>query len=89
MLGQKTANALHLTILSREYVVYDGLVAAVTSVNDTGNFDILPFHQNFISLIKQKLVFLPVEGEPTQVTLDTGIMHVNRDRVRVFLGIGK
>jgi F0F1-type ATP synthase epsilon subunit len=82
-------NAIHLTVMSREYVIYDGMVGAITSMNDTGEFDILPFHQNFISLIKQKLVFSPLTGDPTQVAMDYGILHVNRNRVRVFLGIGK
>lgn len=81
-------NTIHLTVMSREYVMYDGMVGAITSVNDTGEFDILPYHQNFISLIKDKLLFSPISGEPTQVALQYGIMHVNRNRVRVFLGIG-
>jgi F0F1-type ATP synthase epsilon subunit len=77
---------LHLTILSREQVVFDDDVLSITSVNDTGEFDVLEMHAQFITLIKDRMLVRGKQGEK-EYPLDHGIMKVNQDKVVVFLGM--
>jgi len=86
-MSAKNVKTIKVTILNREQVVYQGEVLSVTSVNDKGPFDILPHHQNFISLIREKIVIRPVEGKPFQYRIKGGLLQVLADQVRIFLGI--
>jgi len=70
-------------------MLFRGTVTSLTSVNAKGEFDILPRHQNFISVIKDKVVLRPVEGKPVQYTISHGIIHVVANEVKLFLGIGR
>ena len=83
------AELIKVIIMNREQILFQGEVKSLTSVNITGEFDILARHQNFISVIKEKVVLRPAEGQPIQYPITQGIMHVVSNSVRVFLGIGK
>lgn len=76
---------LHLTIVNREQVLFDGDVESITSVNDTGEFDILAMHENFISLVRDKLVFRPPKEKQQTLPITRGIMQVHTNKVRVFV----
>ncbi len=45
-----------LSVKSRTKKYFEGQVKSVTAVNDTGEFDILPMHANFITLIKNFII---------------------------------
>lgn len=81
------AELIHLTIISREKVYFEGNVLSVSSVNDTGKFDVLARHQNFISLVRDSLTYRLEDGSSNQVRFETGIMHVLANKVKVFLGL--
>lgn len=70
----------------RDY--YDGRAFSVSAINDTGPFDILPKHHNFISLLSAcDLVIRTVEKGDQKIIISGGIMHVKADRVVVFLDV--
>jgi F0F1-type ATP synthase epsilon subunit len=79
---------ISVTITNREQIVFKGVVKSLTSINGKGEFDVLGRHQNFISLIFQKIVLVPMEGKPITYEIDHGILHVLKNEVKVFLGIG-
>ncbi len=68
-------------------VEYTGTAKAVTSTNMKGTFDVLPYHSNFISLIKDKLVIHVIDGEPISYRLQSGIIKVSENNVTVLIGI--
>lgn len=79
--------SLALTVRDRNGILYEGPVEAVTSFNDKGEFDVLPMHSYFISIIHKSLI-LRVKGGTTQtLSLETGILSVKNDKVDVYLGI--
>lgn len=80
-------NTLAITIRNPERLVYEGIVKGVSSINEKGPFDVLAEHENFISIIKEKIVVYPVEGKKQEWNIDTGVLKVKQDRVNVFLGI--
>lgn len=59
---------------------------AVSSKNHLGNFDILPGHANFISLIIKTLTIHASEKK-INFQFERGILEVSEDKVNVFLGL--
>lgn len=80
---------INLTVRTRDRIVYSGSVKSFSSVNDTGKFDVLPQHANFISLIKDELVIRDDKGKVEKIPLSGGILRVERNVAEVFLGIEK
>lgn len=75
---------LTLTIRDSERFIFKGIVSTVSSYNDKGPFDVLPFHENFISSIKTKLV-VHIQDGVKEFPIEKGIMKVEADTVNVFL----
>ena len=80
---------IFLKVRSKEAVVFDGPVKSITSFNDKGEFDVLPQHANFISLIKRFLSFRDFNGTKREIRINNAIMRVEGQRVEVFVGIRK
>lgn len=78
---------LEVTIQGREGVLFEGPALRVSSVNGTGDFDILPRHANFISLINDHIDVVPVGEEVRTFPVDNGVLRVLGDKVEVYLGI--
>jgi len=69
-------------------VYYEGMAFSISAVNDTGPFDILPQHFNFICLLQPcKLTIRTVKDGTQQIDIGGGVMHVKADSVIVFLDI--
>jgi hypothetical protein len=83
--GQRS---MRVKVYSPFHDYYDGQALSVSAVNDTGSFDILPGHHNFISLLIACNLVIRVAGESGQkIRISGGIMHVKADKVIVFLDI--
>ncbi len=80
-----TASNLTVVVRNKDKVLYSGQVAAVTSINDKGIFDILPQHANFISLIKEKVIIHPSLKENNEIQIENGILRVYKDKVYVYV----
>jgi F0F1-type ATP synthase epsilon subunit len=80
---------LSVEVRSRQGVVYEGELYAVTSYNQVGVFDILPEHSNFVSMISKKVILRRVDGRNEEINLEKGVIMVQRNNVKVFLGVGK
>ena len=85
-MAKKTLNA---EIRSRSGLVFSGELESLSSVNLVGPFDILPGHTNFVSMIKEKLVLRKGKSEQQEVGVENGVMIVEDNKVRVFLGVSK
>ena len=77
---------IHVIIKNRENVYFDDDVTAVSSFNDVGLFDILPMHENFISLIKNKIILHNKQGVK-ELKIDQGLLKVRNNKVDIYLGI--
>ena len=82
---------LTITVIVRnkETVLFEDKVAAVTSYNDKGIFDILPEHENFISLIKQSVILHKKIGENLEIKIDNGVVGVYKDNVFFYVNFEK
>ena len=81
-------NALiNATIRSKESILYEDTVKSVTSKNERGVFDVLPFHTNFISLIKDYVVFNKGLKDEQKFNMKKGVLYVMSNEVNVYVGI--
>ena len=80
--------SLHVKVYApfREY--YDGQAFSVSAENDTGPFDILPNHHNFITLLKACDVLIrTIDRGDQKIRISGGIMHVKANQAIVFLDV--
>jgi F0F1-type ATP synthase epsilon subunit len=69
-------------------VYFDGPAASVSAVNDSGPFDILPRHKNFMCLLRPGEVKVRIAGKDDfAMTVNQAVMHVKSDKVTVFLDV--
>jgi F0F1-type ATP synthase epsilon subunit len=69
-------------------VYYDGPASSVSAKNDTGEFDVLPHHKNFITLLSPCNIVVRVANKPDFILpITKGIMHVKADKTIVFLDV--
>jgi len=84
----KTAGKnMHVKVYAPFRVYYDGIAQSITAVNDTGPFDVLPRHHNFMTLISTGDVIVRNERGEEKINIQRGIMHVKADEVIVFLDV--
>ncbi|TSC74765.1 MAG: Uncharacterized protein G01um101433_1000 [Parcubacteria group bacterium Gr01-1014_33] len=60
---------------------------AVSSLNERGEFDVLPLHANFISLIRSKLIITQKGNTIKEIPLGAGVLAVRGNGVEVYIGI--
>ncbi len=71
---------------------FEGLVTSISAINDTGNFDILAKHHNFLTLlIPCEIVIRGILNAPADreeiIKISRAIMQVTPQEVVVFLDI--
>ncbi|MEK7559495.1 MAG: hypothetical protein AAB521_04275 [Patescibacteria group bacterium] len=76
-----------LKIQTKTGISFNDKVKAVTSYNDKGIFDILAEHENFISVIKNKIIIHMLDGKDKEMKIDTGVLKVISNEVHIFLGL--
>ncbi len=81
------AEALYLKVINRNGIVYQGRVAAVSSRNQKGTFDVVDMHTNFITLLDAPLKILLPDGNALEVAAENGVMKVFNNKISVYLGI--
>lgn len=78
---------LFVKVRDRENVIFEGPAKSVSSQNQKGKFDILPIHENFISLVNETIIVTREDGVEQEIPLANGIVRVMENRVEVYLGI--
>ncbi len=68
-------------------VYYEGPGYSVSAVNETGPFDVLPKHHNFLCmLVPSELKVQTPDGEKV-IKITRALMHVKANRVVVFMDV--
>jgi F0F1-type ATP synthase epsilon subunit len=68
-------------------VYFEGEAVSLTAENETGPFDILPKHHNFLCmLIPCNLIVKTPEGEKI-IKIARALMHVKSEKVTVFVDV--
>jgi F0F1-type ATP synthase epsilon subunit len=78
---------MHVKVYAPFKTYFNGVADSISAVNDTGPFDILPKHHNFMTLLSPCDIVVRSDQGEEKVTITRGIMHVKADRVIVFLDV--
>lgn len=81
------STSMHAKIYAPFKVYFDGEALSVSAVNETGPFDILPRHHNFMTLLSPCTIVVRTARGDEQIPIQRGIMHVKADQVIVFLDV--
>ncbi len=82
----------HCRVHSPFKTYFEGMVTSISAVNDTGSFDILARHHNFLTLlIPCEIVIRGILNAPPDreeiIKISRAIMQVSPEEVVVFLDI--
>lgn len=78
---------MHVKVYAPFKVYFDGDAISISAINDTGPFDILPQHHNFMTLINACDIVVRTDKGEEKIAITRGIMHVKADQVVVFLDV--
>jgi hypothetical protein len=68
-------------------VYFEGRGYSITAVNETGPFDILPHHRNFLCMLLPCELIIRTPYETKAVKISRALMHVSADKVTVFVDV--
>lgn len=82
------SRSMSVKVFSPYQVYYEGPAQSLSAVNDTGPFDILPKHHNFMTLVNEGEITIRVEGsEDKRLRISKGVLHARHNMVTVFLDV--
>lgn len=81
---------IKLRIISPVEDVFDGEILSLSSRNSSGNFDVLPEHANFITLVNDyPITIVKPTGEKQVFQFPTAVLRCQENKVEVFTDISK
>ena len=81
------AEKIHVTVRNRTQLLFNDNVKSLTSKNDTGTFDILPEHANFISLIGGSLIIRKLDGQKQEIPVRNGVIKVKDNAIYCYIDL--
>lgn len=79
---------LKIKILSPNDVIFQGQARSLSSKNSFGNFDILPYHANFITLVqKEPIIVRDEKNKPVKYDFPLAIIYAANNEVKVYTDI--
>ena len=78
---------LQVKIFSPRETYYDGDADVLSGVNDTGSFDVLPLHHNFMTLLKTGEGSVAPGEKRQSYKIEKGLLHVKDNVATVFLDV--
>lgn len=85
---KRTMPSISVKVYAPFQVYFEGEATSISAVNDTGPFDILPRHKNFLCmLVPCTMTIRPLEGPERTVKIHRALLHVKEDTIVVFMDV--
>ena len=78
---------LHVIVRSRSKTYFDSNALSITSINETGTFDVLPLHANFITMIQEFVLIVLPGGKEQRFEIKGGVLRVLEENVDIYLTV--
>lgn len=78
---------LSVTVKGPKKEEFKGNAYSVSSLNKKGKFDVLPYHANFITVIKEYVIIQKEDKKQVTFPLESGVIKVYGDAVNILIGI--
>lgn len=79
--------AIHIKVYSPFQTYFDDMGYSISGDNETGPFDILPGHRNFLTLLGACDLVIDTASSKKSFKIARGMMHVKADQIIVFLDV--
>lgn len=78
-----------LSVIARApfHIYYEGTAQAVSATNRIGDFDVLPGHADFFSILNAGEIVIDTGNEPVSFTIHDGIIAVRDNEVMLFVNM--
>lgn len=77
--------AVFLTPNYKKELLFSGNIRSLSSFNNEGAFDVLPQHENFVTILKDKIVLVDENNNRRQFNVERALIEVSDNIVRVFM----
>lgn len=64
---------------------FTGYAKSVSGINTEGNFDILPQHANFVTLIRDLITIVDERGQKREFKVEKGLLEASNNLVKIFI----
>jgi F0F1-type ATP synthase epsilon subunit len=82
---QAQDTTMHVRISRATEVVWEGEARSLSSKNTQGPFDVLPLHENFITLIKKEPIIVhEATGKTETYQFDQSVVYVTNNQVKIY-----
>lgn len=82
-----SSKIINISVISPEETLFSGQASAITCHNEDGDFDVLPLHTNFISLIDKYIIIHQVNGQNKKITIEKALMKAIENNITILLNI--
>ncbi|MCA9389948.1 hypothetical protein KC571_00940 [candidate division WWE3 bacterium] len=87
MPSPNSTDLLKVHVRNRSRTLFEGDAVSVTSLNNTGVFDVLAQHANFITLINKYITIKKPDLKIETIEIEKGVLRVIENKVDIYLEI--
>lgn len=68
-------------------VYYEGDAYSLSAINETGPFDVLPKHHNFLCMLVPCELIVETPDGQKKIKINRALMHVKAEHVTIFMDV--
>jgi hypothetical protein len=85
--GASKKGLMQIKVYAPFKVYFDGEGSSISGINETGPFDILPHHHNFLCMLVPCELVIVTPFDVKRIKVTHALMHVKAEKVTVFVDI--
>ncbi len=85
--GDPKRPVMQIKVYAPFQVYYEGQGYSISGVNETGPFDILPHHHNFLCMLVPCELVIKTPDDTKRIKISRALMHVKAEKVTVFVDV--
>ncbi len=78
-------SSLKVIVRKKDKLLFSDIAESVSSINDVGPFDVLPYHKNFVCIIKSNVEIKQSGGGIFSIPVNRGIFQARNNCVEIYL----
>lgn len=78
---------IHVRVNTPEKILWEGEADSLSAVNESGPFDILRLHANFITFIENKPIKIKTGTDNKEYTFERAVLYVHSNNVYIYAHI--
>ena len=88
MPNPNSTDTLNVVARSPFQLYFEGDATALSATNRVGDFDVLPGHADFFSMLEPgEIVVTPTDGDAVKIDAKSGIITVRNNQVLLFVNM--